>query len=100
MRRSPLLAGNRFHRTHAPFRINHLPWHTPCFVNNTPSHREYCVMEWDTPIEFDPVILILHNPDRLLSVRTAIGAANALMKEFPCDDGEEFLAAIRICIDV
>jgi hypothetical protein len=57
-------------------------------------------MEWDTSIEFDPVILILHNPDRLLSVRTAIGAANALMKEFPCDDGEEFLAAIRICIDV
>ena len=57
-------------------------------------------MEWDTPIEFDPVILLFHDPDRLLSIRTAIGAANALMREFPCDDGEEFLAAIKICLDV
>lgn len=57
-------------------------------------------MEWDTPIEFDPVILMFHDPDRLLSVRTAIGAANALMKEFPSDDGEEFLAAIKVCLDV
>jgi len=57
-------------------------------------------MEWDTPIEFDPVILMFHDPDRLLSVRTAIGAANALMTEFPCDDGEEFLAAIKVCLDV
>ncbi|QWW66798.1 DUF982 domain-containing protein [Rhizobium sp. WYJ-E13] len=57
-------------------------------------------MEWDTPIEFDPVILMFHDPDRLLSVRTAIGAANALMKDFPSDDGEEFLAAIKVCLDV
>ncbi|WP_416064396.1 DUF982 domain-containing protein [Rhizobium sp. ZK1] len=57
-------------------------------------------MEWDTPIEFDPVILMFHDPDRLLSVRTAIGAANALMKEFPSDDGGEFLAAIKVCLDV
>lgn len=57
-------------------------------------------MEWDTPIEFDPVILMFHDPERLLSVRTAIGAASVLMKEFPCDDGEEFLAAIKICLDV
>jgi Protein of unknown function (DUF982) len=57
-------------------------------------------MEWDTPIEFDPVILMFHDPDRLLSIRTAVGAANALMREFPSDDGEEFLAAIKICLDV
>ena len=57
-------------------------------------------MEWDTSIEFAPVILLFKDPDRLFSVRTAIGAANTLIKEFPCDDGEEFLAAIEICLDV
>ncbi|MFS2175474.1 DUF982 domain-containing protein [Rhizobium pisi] len=57
-------------------------------------------MEWDTTIEFAPVILLFKDPDRLFSVRTAIGAANMLIKEFPSDDGEEFLAAIEICLDV
>ncbi|MBB4291904.1 hypothetical protein GGE16_003974 [Rhizobium leguminosarum] len=57
-------------------------------------------MEWDTSIEFDPVILLFEDPDRFFSVRTAVGAANALMYEFPCDDGKEFLAAIEICLDV
>jgi len=57
-------------------------------------------MEWDTSIEFDPVILLFRDPDRIFSVRTAIGAANTLIREFPCDDGEEFLAAIKICLDV
>lgn len=57
-------------------------------------------MEWDTSIEFDPVILLFRDPDRIFSVRTAIGAANTLIKEFPRDGGEEFLAAIEICLDV
>jgi len=57
-------------------------------------------MEWDTSIEFDPVILLFRNPDRIFSVSTAIGAANALINEFPCNDGEAFLAAIEICLDV
>ncbi|SCB60385.1 Protein of unknown function [Rhizobium aethiopicum] len=57
-------------------------------------------MEWDISVEFDPVILVFDNPERFFSVRTAVGAANALMNEFPCDDGKEFLAAIEICLDV
>lgn len=57
-------------------------------------------MEWDTSIEFDPVILLFKDPDRIFSIRTAMGAANALINEFPCNDGEAFLAAIEICLDV
>jgi len=57
-------------------------------------------MEWDTSIEFDPVILLFKDPDRIFSVRTAMEAANALINEFPRNDGEEFLAAIEICLDV
>jgi hypothetical protein len=29
-----------------------------------------------------------------------MGAANALIREFPSDDGEEFLLAIKLCLDV
>ncbi len=57
-------------------------------------------MEWDTPIEFAPVILMFKDPERVFSIRTAMGAANALIREFPCDDGEEFLLAIKLCLDV
>ncbi|MCV9945091.1 DUF982 domain-containing protein [Rhizobium sp. BT-175] len=57
-------------------------------------------MEWDTSIEFAPVILRFKDPDRVFCVRTAMGAANALIKEFPSDDGEEFLLAIKLCLDV
>lgn len=57
-------------------------------------------MEWDASIEFAPVILMFKDPDRLFSIRTAMGAANALIREFPSDDGEEFLLAIKICLDV
>jgi hypothetical protein len=32
-------------------------------------------------------------------VRTAQEAANVLMKDFPLDDGEEFLCAVRACLD-
>ncbi|MBA5802125.1 DUF982 domain-containing protein [Rhizobium changzhiense] len=57
-------------------------------------------MEWGTSIEFAPVILMFKNPDRVFCVRTAMGAANALINEFPTDDGEEFLLAIKLCVDV
>ncbi|WP_017960020.1 DUF982 domain-containing protein [Rhizobium leguminosarum] len=57
-------------------------------------------MEWGTSIEFAPVILMFKDPDRVFCVRTAKEAANALIKEFPTDDGEEFLLAIKLCLDV
>ncbi|MHC2568618.1 DUF982 domain-containing protein [Rhizobium leguminosarum] len=57
-------------------------------------------MEWDKSIEFAPVLLMFKDPDRVISVTTAMGAANALIKEFPTDDGEEFLLAIKLCLDV
>jgi len=60
----------------------------------------YCVMKFDMSTEFDQVILIFEDPGRRLIVRTVQEAANALIKEWPSDDGEEFLAAVKACLDV
>ncbi|MBB3594355.1 hypothetical protein FHX08_004759 [Rhizobium sp. BK529] len=57
-------------------------------------------MEWDTSAEFSPVALIFEDRNRRVIVRTAKDAAKVLMRDFPVDDGEEFLAAIRACVDV
>ncbi|MBB3443865.1 hypothetical protein FHT93_003736 [Rhizobium sp. BK379] len=60
----------------------------------------YCVMKFDTSTEFDQVILIFKDPGRQLIVRTVQEAANALLKDWPSDDGEEFLSAVKACVDV
>ncbi len=57
-------------------------------------------MKIDMSTEFDQVILIFEDPGRRLTVRTALEAANALIKEWPSDDGEEFLTAVKACLDV
>jgi hypothetical protein len=56
-------------------------------------------MNFDTSTEFDRVILIFKNPGRRLTVRTVQDAANALMKDWPADDSEEFLTAVKACLD-
>jgi hypothetical protein len=56
-------------------------------------------MEWDTSAEFSPIILIFDDRNERVIVRTAQEAANVLMKDFPLDDGEEFLCAVRACLD-
>ncbi|MBB3656543.1 hypothetical protein FHX15_001771 [Rhizobium sp. BK650] len=57
-------------------------------------------MKWDTSASFDPVILLFDDGDKRVVVRTVGEAANALMKDFPSDDGEEFLSAVKACLDV
>jgi hypothetical protein len=57
-------------------------------------------MEWDNSAEFSPVILIFEDRSERVIVRTAKEAASVLMRDFFLDDGEEFLAAVRVCLDV
>ncbi|MBW9054547.1 DUF982 domain-containing protein [Rhizobium mesosinicum] len=57
-------------------------------------------MKLDMSTEIDQVILIFKDPGRRLIVRTVHEAANALIKEWPSDDGEEFLSAVKACLDV
>lgn len=57
-------------------------------------------MKLDTSTEFDQVILFFNDPGRRLTVRTVQEAATVLIKDWPSDDGEEFLSAVKACLDV
>ncbi|MBW9051359.1 DUF982 domain-containing protein [Rhizobium mesosinicum] len=57
-------------------------------------------MKLDMSTEIDQVVLIFKDPGRRLILRTVHEAANALIKEWPSDDGEEFLSAVKACLDV
>ncbi|MBB3656197.1 putative lipid-binding transport protein (Tim44 family) [Rhizobium sp. BK650] len=57
-------------------------------------------MDWDTSAEFAPLILVFEDRRQRITIRTVGEAANALMREWPSDDGEEFLSAVRACLDV
>lgn len=69
-------------------------------VTNMLLQREPSVMEWDTSAEFAPLILVFKDKRQRVTVRTVGEAANVLMREWPSDDGEEFLSAVRTCLDV
>lgn len=74
--------------------------HDFCKVTDMLVRREPSVMKWDTSASFDPVILVFKDENRRLIVRTVGEAADALMREWPSDDGEEFLSAVKACLDV
>lgn len=57
-------------------------------------------MKWDTSAQFAPVILAFDADRERVLVRTVQEAADALMRKWPIDDGEEFLAAVKACLDV
>lgn len=57
-------------------------------------------MKWDTSASFDPLILVFKDGNKRLIVRTVGEAANVLMREWPSDDGEGFLSAVKACLDV
>ncbi|MBB3592556.1 hypothetical protein FHX08_002900 [Rhizobium sp. BK529] len=57
-------------------------------------------MKWDTSAEFAPLILVFKDRGERMTVRTVGEAANALMRDWPSDDGEEFLSAVKACLDV
>ena len=57
-------------------------------------------MKRDTSAAFDPVILVFKDGSKRVIVRTVGEAANALMRDWPSDDGDEFLAAVKACMDV
>ncbi|MBX4926518.1 DUF982 domain-containing protein [Rhizobium binae] len=57
-------------------------------------------MEWNASRRIEPIILIFTDTGRRRIIRTAREAAEILIKEWPLDDGEEFLDAVKTCLDV
>ena len=56
-------------------------------------------MCWNTSSAFTPIGLVLRGPAKRKIVRTLGDAAYILIKDWPCDDGEEYVAAVKACVD-
>ncbi|AJC80173.1 hypothetical protein IE4803_CH02989 [Rhizobium etli bv. phaseoli str. IE4803] len=56
-------------------------------------------MGWNTSSAFTPVALALRGPATRKIVRTLGDAAHLLLKDWPSDDGEEYVAAVKACVD-
>ncbi|WP_326492034.1 DUF982 domain-containing protein [Rhizobium leguminosarum] len=57
-------------------------------------------MRFDMVRKFPTIILVFAEGKDRKVIRTAHEAAQLLLKEWPTDDGEEFLTAVRICLEV
>ena len=64
-------------------------------------HRYVGVEEmcWNTSSAFTPVGIVLRDTATRRVVRTLGDAAHLLMKDWPSDDGEEYVAADKACVD-
>ncbi|MGG7577377.1 DUF982 domain-containing protein [Rhizobium sp. Nf11,1] len=56
-------------------------------------------MCWNTSSAFTPVALALRGPATRKIVRTLGDAAHLLINDWPSDDGEEYVAAVKACVD-
>ncbi|MGR9268133.1 DUF982 domain-containing protein [Rhizobium leguminosarum] len=56
-------------------------------------------MDWDATSAFTPVGLALRGQPAHRIVRTLGDAAYILLKDWPSDDGEEYVTAVKACVD-
>ncbi|MDO3432126.1 DUF982 domain-containing protein [Rhizobium sp. CBN3] len=56
-------------------------------------------MYWNTSSAFTPVGLALRDPATRKIVRTLGDAACVLVRDWPRNDGDEYIAAVKACVD-
>lgn len=56
-------------------------------------------MDWDATSAYTPLGLALRGQPAHRVVRTLRDAAYMLLKEWPDDDGEEYVTAVKACVD-
>ncbi|MBB2701489.1 UNVERIFIED_ORG: hypothetical protein GGI66_006210 [Rhizobium esperanzae] len=56
-------------------------------------------MNWNTSSTFTPVGLALRGQLAHKVVRTLGDAAHMLITDWPSDDGEEYVSAVKACVD-
>ncbi|WP_074067722.1 DUF982 domain-containing protein [Rhizobium gallicum] len=52
-----------------------------------------------TSAQFPALRLVVSGREKYRVIRTVSDAAEMLMSEWPADDGEEYVAAVRACLD-
>ncbi len=56
-------------------------------------------MNLGTSSEFRAIGLILNGTERYKLIRTVADAAEVLVRDWPCDDGEEYINALVACLN-
>lgn len=56
-------------------------------------------MDRGTRGEFVPLMLVMSGPEKYRLVRSLGDAADALIRAWPIDDGEDYVVAVRACLD-
>lgn len=56
-------------------------------------------MQWNTSADFAPLVLFLGGRQKYKIVRTIRDAAEVLMMDWPFEDGEEYVVAVKACAD-
>ena len=56
-------------------------------------------MKLHTSQQFSTLRLVVRGAEKYRVIRTVKDAAVALISDWPSDDGEEYMAAVRACLD-
>ncbi|MBX5105787.1 DUF982 domain-containing protein [Rhizobium lentis] len=56
-------------------------------------------MQWNTSADFAPLVLFVGRRHERKIVRTLRDAAEVLMTDWPSEDGEEYVMAVKACAD-
>ncbi|AIC28086.1 hypothetical protein IE4803_CH02961 [Rhizobium etli bv. phaseoli str. IE4803] len=57
------------------------------------------IVDWHRSEDFVPVVLVVSGDEEHRLVRSLSDVADALMVAWPTDDGEEYIAAVKACVD-
>ncbi len=56
-------------------------------------------MKWHTSYQFPALRLVVRSGEKYRVIKTVRDAAVTLISDWPSDDGEEYVMAIRACLD-
>jgi hypothetical protein len=56
-------------------------------------------MKWHASHQFPALRLVVHGREKYKVIRTVRDAAVTLISDWPSDDGEEYVTAVRACLD-
>lgn len=57
------------------------------------------LVDWRRSDDFAPLVLVMSGQERSRLVRSLGELANALVVAWPTDDGEEYIEAVKTCLD-
>ncbi|MGR9270945.1 DUF982 domain-containing protein (plasmid) [Rhizobium leguminosarum] len=57
------------------------------------------IVDWHRSEDFAPLVLVMSGQEKHRLIRSLREVAEALVAAWPTDDGKEYIAAVRTCLD-